>query len=212
MREWRLPAALILLGLIPMLAGAARLHRAGTGPTSPPARALRRRSAAGGAAHRRRGAFTRSWARSSSYPVCAAAAGTAVPAGAGPLWADGRASPACGWPFAYDLAGPDDNDVLAGMRLVFGSAMAGRSSSVPPPCCAATSTRHRAWMVRGYAIGLGAGTQVFTHAPYLVATGEQPDGNVRPALVVAGWVINLAVAEWYLRRPARVVTAPALKR
>ena len=41
--------------------------------------------------------------------------------------------------------------------------------------------QHRRWMVRGYAIGLGAGTQAFTHAPYLIAAGEQPDGNRGPA-------------------------------
>jgi hypothetical protein len=61
-------------------------------------------------------------------------------------------------------------------------------------------------MVRGYAIALGAGTQAFTHAPHLLVTGEQPGANVRAGLMLAGWLINLAVAEWYLRRPAR--TAP----
>ena len=30
--------------------------------------------------------------------------------------------------------------------------------------------------------------------------------------MVAGWLINLAVAEWYLRHPARVVTAVAVRR
>src|SRR5215813_7764862 len=30
---------------------------------------------------------------------------------------------------------------------------------------------HRAWMTRGYAIGLGAGTQVFTQLPWLLFIG-----------------------------------------
>ena len=65
---------------------------------------------------------------------------------------------------------------------------------------------HRAWMTRGYALGLGAGRQVLT-----LATGELiagPPGELSRALLMgAGWVINLAVAEWAIRkRPHR---APA---
>ncbi len=60
---------------------------------------------------------------------------------------------------------------------------------------------HRAWMIRAYAIGLAAGTQTFTEgiAGAIVGTGE-----LRMDLAKgAGWVINLAVAEWVIRRPAR---------
>jgi hypothetical protein len=59
--------------------------------------------------------------------------------------------------------------------------------------------RHRAWMARGYAIGLGAGTQVLTHLPWMLLAG-QPNGLGRALLMLAGWVINLAVVEWALRR------------
>jgi len=70
--------------------------------------------------------------------------------------------------------------------------------------------RHRAWMLRGYAIGLGAGTQALT-----LLTGElilgPPSELSRALLMGAAWVINLAVAEWIIRKrsapPAR--TAPA---
>ena len=58
--------------------------------------------------------------------------------------------------------------------------------------------RHRAWMIRAYALGLGAGTQVFT-----IGFGEAIFGSgvVRTDLTTgAGWVINLAVAEWVIRR------------
>lgn len=61
---------------------------------------------------------------------------------------------------------------------------------------------HRAWMMRAYALGLGAGTQAFT-----VGFGEAIFGSgvVRTDLMMgAGWVINLAVAEWFIRRPAAV--------
>lgn len=61
--------------------------------------------------------------------------------------------------------------------------------------------RHRAWMTRAYALALGAGTQAFT-----VGFGEALFGTgvVRTDLMMAAaWVINLAIAEWVIRRPAR---------
>jgi hypothetical protein len=59
--------------------------------------------------------------------------------------------------------------------------------------------RHLAWMMRGYAIGLGAGTQVFTQwAGELIAS---PPTELSKALLMgAGWLINLAVAEWVIRK------------
>jgi uncharacterized membrane protein len=60
--------------------------------------------------------------------------------------------------------------------------------------------RHRAWMMRAYALALGAGTQAFT-----VGFGEAAFGAgvVRTDLMmVSAWAINLAVAEWLIRRPA----------
>ncbi len=58
---------------------------------------------------------------------------------------------------------------------------------------------HRAWMARGYAIGLGAGTQVLTHLPWMLVAG-QAGGTPRVLLMTAGWGINLAVVVWALRR------------
>jgi hypothetical protein len=63
------------------------------------------------------------------------------------------------------------------------------------------STRHRAWMTRSYAIGLVAGTQVFTLGIGAAVFGHAPVATV--LLMTAGWGINLAVAEWAIRRPAR---------
>jgi len=60
---------------------------------------------------------------------------------------------------------------------------------------------HRAWMIRGYAIGIGAGTQVFTALPWLIATrGVTPDAVTSEVLLVVGWVINLTIAEIVIRR------------
>jgi uncharacterized membrane protein len=58
-------------------------------------------------------------------------------------------------------------------------------------------THHRAWMIRAYAIGLGAGTQVFT-----LGFGEALFGTTQLSVALlngAGWAINLAVAELAIR-------------
>src|SRR5215470_17504403 len=61
---------------------------------------------------------------------------------------------------------------------------------------------HRAWMIRSYALALGAGTQVFTEGfgEAIFGTGVLTADLSRGA----GWVINLAVAEFVIRRPARL--------
>ena len=58
---------------------------------------------------------------------------------------------------------------------------------------------HQDWMLRGYAIGMGAGTQVLTNVPYFVAVG-QPDTTTRAVLMGLGWAINAALAEWIITR------------
>ena len=63
--------------------------------------------------------------------------------------------------------------------------------------------RHRAWMMRAYAIGMGAGTQALLNLPWLLFVGK-PEGPVRVLLMTAGWAINLAFVEWFIRtRPMR---------
>ena len=89
-------------------------------------------------------------------------------------------------------------------RLVFGSAMV---LSIVLGLLAIRRrdvARHRAWMIRAYAIALAAGAQVFTLGIGEAIVGK---GDTSNALFAgAGWVINLAVAEWVIRRrPARRV-------
>jgi len=58
--------------------------------------------------------------------------------------------------------------------------------------------RHRAWMIRAYAIGLAGGTQAFTVG---VGGALFGDGVLAHDLSIASaWLINLAVAEWAVRR------------
>jgi uncharacterized membrane protein len=58
---------------------------------------------------------------------------------------------------------------------------------------------HKAWMMRAYALGQGAGTQAVILAPYAVLIG-QPNQITRDVLMTAAWVINLLFVEWLLRR------------
>jgi hypothetical protein len=61
---------------------------------------------------------------------------------------------------------------------------------------------HGEWMLRGYAIGMGAGTQVLTHLPVFILMGT-PAGVPRAVAMGAGWVINVIVAEWIIARRGR---------
>jgi uncharacterized membrane protein len=67
---------------------------------------------------------------------------------------------------------------------------------------------HRAWMIRAYALALGAGTQAFTQGIALAVAG--PGVLTRDVALAAGWAVNLAIAELVIRRaPARPVPLPA---
>jgi uncharacterized membrane protein len=115
------------------------------------------------------------------------------------------------WMTAFYARPPIDDVLLTPIRLVFGVAMAACIVIGVTAILRRDIAAHRAWMARGYAIGLGAGTQVLTHLPWTVLAG-QPSGTARVVLMLAGWVINLVVVEWALRRrptrPARPATRP----
>jgi hypothetical protein len=93
---------------------------------------------------------------------------------------------------------------------VFGSAMVGSIILGFAAIRRRDVTGHRAWMMRAYAIGLGAGTQVLTLMAGSLVVGT-PSKLGEALLMGAGWVINLAVAEWAIRKrpapPARTASA-----
>jgi uncharacterized membrane protein len=97
---------------------------------------------------------------------------------------------------------PGTGPLLFVLRLVFGSAMVASMVLGVDAARHGDINRHRAWITRGYAIGLGAATQMLT-----LMIGEAVAGSVdelgNGLLNGAGWVINLAVAEWVIRRRAR---------
>lgn len=91
------------------------------------------------------------------------------------------------------------SNLLYILRLLFGSAMIASLLLGVTSIVRGSIGGHRAWMMRGYAIGLGAGTQVLTLAAGEIIDG--PPGETERALLMgAAWVINLAVAEWFIHR------------
>ena len=93
----------------------------------------------------------------------------------------------------------NDGALLYAFRLLFGSLMALSIVFGFAAIRRREIARHRAWMMRAYALGLGAGTQVLTLGIGGIVLG--PPGEVaRGLLMGAGWAINLALAEWIIRR------------
>jgi len=62
---------------------------------------------------------------------------------------------------------------------------------------------HGAWMLRLYALGIGGGTQFFTHLPWFVVVGGIPPADVSVALMAGGWIINVLVAESVIAKGRR---------
>ena len=61
-------------------------------------------------------------------------------------------------------------------------------------------TNHGVWMTRAYAIGAGGSTQVFTAAPLFLFFPDYLNDLTRAITLGAGWVINFAIAEWVIHR------------
>jgi uncharacterized membrane protein len=103
-----------------------------------------------------------------------------------------------------------DGELLYVFRLLFGSGMVVSIVLGFSAIRRRDVRRHRAWMMRGYALGLGAGTQALTLAAGAVILGP-PSELSRALLMGAAWVINLAVAEWIIRKrsapPVRMAPA-----
>ena len=115
--------------------------------------------------------------------------GTAAPAGS---WR----SPVCVvagsalWMTLFYEPQPGTGDLLYVLRLVFGSAMAGCLVLGFTAIRRRDIAAHRAWMIRAYAIGLGAGTQVFTDGigGALFGNGEFPATSRRAPAGSSTWL------------------------
>lgn len=190
-------AALLALGLIPVLAGGVRLAEltGGAAVTSENARFLESPvpivlHIAGVTVYTVLGAFQfvprlrRGWHRKAGRLL--------VPCGL-------VAALSGMWMAVFYELPEHDGPLLAGFRLVFGAVMAGSLVLGLKAARRRDFTAHRAWMIRGYAIGLGAGTQALTQAPYYAVAGP-PGELARALLLAAGWMINLVVAEVIIQR------------
>jgi uncharacterized membrane protein len=101
----------------------------------------------------------------------------------------------------------EGGDLLYALRLVFGSAMVACMVLGFRAIRRRDVARHRVWITRGYAIGLGAGMQFVIHVPWLLVFGTP--GELSKALLMgAGWALNLAIAELGLRARPRPVAHP----
>jgi uncharacterized membrane protein YozB (DUF420 family) len=109
----------------------------------------------------------------------------------------------------YPLA-PGDVELLRGVRLVFGWAMAVSLILGFTAIRRRDIARHRAWMIRGYAIAQGAGTQALIGIPWLLVTGKSAEGLSKVLLMTAAWMINITLAERIIRKrmTPRQLTAP----
>ncbi|HEU0296015.1 MAG TPA: DUF2306 domain-containing protein [Anaerolineales bacterium] len=201
--KW-LVAALILLSVFPLAAGAFRLNQLDSGAEITPANA-------------------RFFA--SPLPVVLHIVGAGVYALLGafqfstslrnrrPGWHrwSGRLLVPCGlivglsalWMTLFYPRPYGSHDLLYVLRLLFGSAMILSIVLGYATIRRGDVIQHRAWMTRGYAIGLGAGTQMLTLLVGELIAGP-PNALGNALLMGAGWVINLAVAESAIhKRPAR---------
>ena len=99
---------------------------------------------------------------------------------------------------------PGTGELAYVFRLAFGSGMAASIVLGFTAIRRGDIARHRAWMTRAYALALGAGTQVFT-----LGIGKavfDTSALTTDLMLGAGWAINLAVAEWVIRRHANFRT------
>ncbi len=92
-----------------------------------------------------------------------------------------------------------DGPFVYAMRLYTGSAMVLFLCLGLAAILRRDIAQHCAWMMRSYALGLGAGTQVLTHLPWFLFPSVQ-GVSARAIFMGAGWAINLAVAEWLIAR------------
>lgn len=204
---WTAPVGLIVLSAVPLTAGALRLIQLTGGPALIPADdrfagfpAALIVHIVGAGLYALVGAFQfvprlrsadRSWHRRTGRVLVVAGllvAGSAL------------------WMTLFYAPQPGTGELLFAFRLVFATSM------IVSLVLGFTAIRrhhvasHRAWMIRAYAVGLGAGTQAFTEG---VATGMFGTGHTTGDLAKgAGWIINLAIAEWVIRRPTRRIRHP----
>lgn len=90
--------------------------------------------------------------------------------------------------------------VLAGLRVAVAAAMAASIALGLAAVLKRQIDRHREWMIRAYALGLGAATQMLVLMVAEMVSDGAPTELNRALLMGLAWGINLMVAEWSIRR------------
>lgn len=198
-RSWPVPAALVALSAIPLTAGTLRLVQLAGGPAIIPAD---HRFAGfplplvlhivGATMYALVGAFQFVPRFRRQHPGWHRRAGRILTVAG--LMVAGSAL----WMTLFYLPQPGTGHLLYVLRLAFGSAVAACLVLGFTAIRRRDIAAHQAWMIRAYAIALAAGTQAFTEGigDAIFGTGELRGDLAKGA----GWVINLAVAEWAIRR------------
>ena len=99
---------------------------------------------------------------------------------------------------AYAIPGKLQGALLYGVRMVVGLAMTLAVVVSVHAVLQRRITQHKAWMVRAYALGQGAGTQVLILLPVTLLAGA-PTFIFRDVLMASAWGLNMAFAEWVIR-------------
>jgi uncharacterized membrane protein len=203
-RDWLVPAALILLSMVPAIAGSVRLNELASGAEITPANARffaaplpvvlhiptaivysilgALQFSPGFRRHRR------AWHRAAGRILIPCALLVALSG----LW------------MAHFYPWPEgDGQLVYAERLVFGSAMVLSIALGVRAIKRRDFASHGEWMMRAYAIGLGAGMQVLTHLPWFLLSDAKPGELARGVMMGAGWVINVSVAELIIRSRQR---------
>src|SRR5689334_18881777 len=199
--DWLIPAGLIALSLVPAIAGTARLAQVGSGEVTPDnARFLASPvpvilHIVSAVLYSIPGALqfspgfrkrNRRWHRMAGRVLLPAGTMVAISG----LWMT----------LTYPWANNDGVAVYL-ERLVVGVAMLLFMIIGVDALRRRKYAEHGEWMIRAYAIGLGAGTQVLTHLPWFLLVGPKPGEAPRAIMMGLGWAINIAFAEWTIRRP-----------
>ena len=198
--QWPVPAALILLSLIPVIAGAARLTELTGGAAVTPQNARFFASPVPVVIHIVSVTIYSMLGAFQFVPALRGRRGWHRVAGAILIPAGLLAALSGVWMSAFYPLPDGTTDVP--IRIFFGSAMLVSLILGVVAIRRRDFVRHGAWMTRGYAIGVAAGTQAVVISAWLLLVGT-PDVGTKALLMAAAWVINLAVAEYVIRRRAR---------
>lgn len=96
---------------------------------------------------------------------------------------------------------PSSHSVLvSGGRLVFGIALAIALVFAMSAIKARNFKKHRDWMIRAYALGIGATAISMIFIPIYAITGKPPTGLFADIIFIGSWALCVALAEYIVRR------------